>query len=212
MLRAMTMREKIKEVAVRLLVSKGYQGLSILNIAQDLNISRANIYYHFGSKKALVDEVIREYINGTIDVLDEIWKSNRAYADKVVDSMEFNRQRYRKFNKSSRGGKPWTLVSQMRLNASVLGDASRARLQDFSRQLERMVRHGVLQAQGASEIAADAPVDVITVQLTGIIESAGSITTEAGSFERLEKLYLTHIRLVLDAYGERHQAYTTAAK
>jgi TetR/AcrR family transcriptional repressor of nem operon len=206
------MREKIKEVTVRLIVSKGYQGLSVRNIAQNLNISRANIYYHFGSKKKLVDEVIREYINVSIDVLDEIWKSNRSYSEKVLSSMEFNRQRYRNFNKSVRGGKPWALISRLRLETALLGDASCARLQDFSTQLERMVRHGVRQAQTASEIAADAPVDVITVQLTGIIETAGSITTEAGSFDGLEKFYRTHIRLVLDAYGVRQQASIMAAK
>jgi hypothetical protein len=38
------------------------------------------------------------------------------------------------------------------------------------------------------------------VQIVSIIDSAGPITQDAGSFARLEHLYLAHMRVVAHAY------------
>ena len=39
----------------------GYGNLNFRKIAEQLNISKANIHHHFGNKKGLANEVIREY-------------------------------------------------------------------------------------------------------------------------------------------------------
>ena len=41
------------------------------------------------------------------------------------------------------------------------------------------------------------------MQIVSIIDSAGPITQDAGSFARLEHLYLAHMRVIAHAYSKR---------
>jgi TetR/AcrR family transcriptional repressor of nem operon len=52
-----------------------------------------------------------------------------------------------------------------------------------------------------NEITPEAPVKEITLQLVAIANSADPITQDAGSFARLEELYLAFARIVSHAYG-----------
>ena len=200
------MRDKIKEAASNLLIRNGYRGLRFGDIADELKITRANIHYHFGTKSRLVDEVLAEYVAGTIAEIDSVWGSDLSYEDKVVAMMNFNRRRYLAFNASEEvGGAPWSLISRMRLEASLLGDEARDHLRAFSKHIEDSVARAVDRAHRQGEIAVDAPVHDITVQIVAIIDSAGSITQDAGSFVRLEHLYMAHMRVVAHAYGSKRK-------
>jgi TetR/AcrR family transcriptional repressor of nem operon len=195
------MRDKIKEVGCDLLIVHGFQGLRFGDIAERLKITRANIHYHFGTKSKLVDEVLAEYLDATIKQMGSVWRSDLSYEEKVVATMELNRRRYLRFNKSDEnGGAPWSLISRMRLEANLLSKGARARLREFSGRMERFVAEAIDKAQANGEIAADAPVSDIAVQIVSIIDSAGPITQDAGSFARLEHLYLAHMRVIAHAY------------
>ena len=50
---AVTVRERILNVAARLFVSEGYHGISMREIAQAVGVSKAGLYYHFQDKEAL---------------------------------------------------------------------------------------------------------------------------------------------------------------
>src|SRR5919199_6234087 len=195
------MRDKIKAVASDLLIKNGYRGLRFGDIAEELKITRANIHYHFGTKSKLVDEVLAEYLDRTIAEMGSVWCSALSYEEKVVTTMELNRRRYLLFNESNDvGGAPWSLISRMRLEANLLSEDARSYLRNFSRRIEEYVGQAIRQAQAQGEVAADAPVHDIAVQIVSIIDSAGPITQDAGSFTRLEHLYLAHMRVVAHAY------------
>lgn len=200
------MRDEIKEAASNLLIRNGYRGLRFGDIADELKITRANIHYHFGTKSKLVDEVLAEYVAGTVAEIDSVWCSDLSYEDKVIAMMDFNRRRYLSLNASQEvGGAPWSLISRMRLEASLLSEQARQSLRAFSKHVEESVARAVDRAQRQGEIAADAPLHDIAVQIVSIIDSAGSITQDAGSFVRLEHLYLAHMRVVAHAYGSRRK-------
>lgn len=55
-------RQHILEQALKIFSVRGYHGTSIRDIARACGISNAALYYHFGSKKDLYFEVLREYI------------------------------------------------------------------------------------------------------------------------------------------------------
>jgi AcrR family transcriptional regulator len=55
-------RQRILEQAQQLFLTHGYHGVSIRNIAQACGLSNAVLYYHFGSKRNLYFEVLREHI------------------------------------------------------------------------------------------------------------------------------------------------------
>jgi len=195
------MRDKIKATATVLLIKNGYARLRFADIAEALNITRANIHYHFGTKSKLVDEVLIEYVALTTDRMATVWCSDMSYEQKVIATMELNRERYLLFNKSNEcGGAPWSLISRMRLESNLVGPEARASLVTFSRSMERYVADAIAQAQVNGEITRNAPVNDIAVQILSIIESAGPITQDAGSFERLEHLYMAHMRVIAHAY------------
>jgi TetR/AcrR family transcriptional repressor of nem operon len=198
------MRDRIKAVACDLLIMHGYRGLRFGEVATALGITRANIHYHFGTKGKLIDEVVADYLTITLREMGATWRSSLAYEDKIVATMEMNRRRYLRFNGSDGpGGLPWSLISRMRLDASLLSARARAGLRDFSRQMACHVQETIEQAQANGEITADAPTRDIVVQIVSIIDSAGPITQDAGSFERLEHLYLACLRVIAHAYGSK---------
>lgn len=196
------MRERIKRVSTELLIKNGIRGLRFGDVAVRLKITRANIHYHFGTKKKLVEEIVEEYAAQTLARLCGIWTDREtSYEEKARTTMEFNRSRYEKFNPRGAQGRPWSLISRMRLEADQLSPQTKAVLANFSTKLEQYIRDAVNLAQERTEIAATAPTKDIVVQLVAIVDSAGSITQDAGSFRRLEHLYTAYIRIVSHAYG-----------
>jgi TetR/AcrR family transcriptional regulator, transcriptional repressor for nem operon len=200
------MRDRIKQAARDLLIMHGYRGLRFGDIADRLQTTRANIHYHFGTKSKLVEEVIDEYVTEVIRQMGAVWESDLSYAEKVVATMELNRRRYLRFNNSNdEGAVAWSLISRMRLEAGLLSPPARQQLREFTKRMERFVADAIAQAQSNYEIAADAPVEDIAVQIVSIIDSAGPITLDAGSFARLEHLYLAHMRVIAHAYVSRRK-------
>ena len=196
------MREQIKAVATELLITHGVRGLRFGDIADRLDITRANIHYHFGTKKNLVEEVIDEYVQAAIAGLGEVWSDpGLTYQEKALRTMEFNRGRYMNFNPGNRTGRSWSLISRMRLEADQLSDEARAKLRQFTLEIETYINDAVVRAQKNGELSPSAPVRDIAIQLIAIVDSAGSITQDGGSFDRLEHLYTAYLHIIDHAYG-----------
>jgi TetR/AcrR family transcriptional regulator, transcriptional repressor for nem operon len=198
------MRNRIKKVAVELLIRHGYRGLRFGDIATRQGTTRANIHYHFGTKQKLVEEVVEDYMRESMDRVRAIWSDDRAsLQDKILNTMEFNRERYRKFNHRGTGVKPWSLITRMRLERDLLTARTKGHMRDFVADLGALVTAAIELAKERRELGVDAPVDDIALQLVFIINSAGSITQDTGSFDELERLYLAFARVIRHAYGRR---------
>jgi len=195
------LKSEIKNVATRLLIRQGYRGLRFSDISDALQMTRANIHYHFGTKDQLVEEIICDYADSTVDVLTGIWNADDYYTNKVLATMEFNRSRYLALNPPGQPSGPWSLISRMRLESDMLTERSKERLHRFSNQVDTLIEAAIAKACAADEFTRSAPLKDIQLQIVIIIDSAGSITMDAGSFMRLEQLYLAHLRLVSLGYG-----------
>src|SRR4029079_15112037 len=104
----MTMREKIKTLAVDLLIQHGYRGTSIGDLAEPLDITRPNVHYYFGSKQALVEEVLDDYIRATLKQLRQIWTMpGITLLERIERTAAHSRNRYLKYNPSGKTGPPW---------------------------------------------------------------------------------------------------------
>jgi len=197
------MRDRIKRVTAELLVKHGYRGLRFGDIADRLGTTRANIHYHFGTKQKLVEEVVADYLDGTLARFRAIWLDEEAsLADKIRGTMELNRERYRRFNRRG-SGKPWSLIARMRLERDLLTERTNAGLRNFGIELDAMITAAIEQAKARGELAPEAPVRDIALQIGGIANSSGSLTVDAGSFEPIERLYLALARLITHAYGRK---------
>jgi AcrR family transcriptional regulator len=65
-------REMIMDAARDLFIKKGYQHVSMRQIAKELEYSHGAIYYHFKNKAELFYALVQEHFQMLDDVLDEI--------------------------------------------------------------------------------------------------------------------------------------------
>jgi AcrR family transcriptional regulator len=54
-------RAKIQQVAVELFTEHGYEGTSLREIAERLDVTKAALYYHFKSKEDIVTSLVEDY-------------------------------------------------------------------------------------------------------------------------------------------------------
>lgn len=196
------MRDRIKAVATALLIRNGYHGFRFRDIADRLKTTRTNIHYYFGNKKNLCEEVVVDYVDETIRKFETVWENpDTTLEEKIIGMMESNRKRYKTSNPKGSTANPWSLIARMRLDRKIIGEKARDSLANFSVVLEHLVSNGVEMAIQKKEIKREAPVKEITLQLVAIANSADPITQDAGSFDRLEELYLAFARIVSHAYG-----------
>jgi TetR/AcrR family transcriptional repressor of nem operon len=78
-----TTREHIVEAADRLFYRRGYEHTSFADIAEAVQISRGNFYYHFKSKDEILDAVIAERLAHTQAMLDRWESEGRSPADRI---------------------------------------------------------------------------------------------------------------------------------
>ncbi len=67
-------RARIQQVAVELFTEHGYEGTSLREIAERLDVTKAALYYHFKSKEDIVASLVEDYY-GQIDALIEWGRS-----------------------------------------------------------------------------------------------------------------------------------------
>jgi AcrR family transcriptional regulator len=199
----LTAREQIKAIARDALIEKGYRGFSFGDIADALGISRPAVHYHFRSKQQLVEEVLKDYTRDTAQQLRELWSGPAPLVSKIEATARHSHQRYLKYNRTGRTGRPWSLVTQLRQDAAALTPASRHALQQYSRDLNDMIVAAVRDAKTRGEFVDWMPVDDVALQLVSIANSSGAITHDAGSFNRVEQLYSSIARIITLAFGAR---------
>lgn len=207
------MRERIKAVAIDLLIERGYRGASFGDIAAQLDITRANIHYHFGDKKSLITEVIEDYVRLTSNRFCSMWTDpDLSFVDKIHRSIALNRSRYQHFNSARDSGHTWSLITRMRGDSDSLDAHSIATLHEFVTDLSQAVTGGVRRAMEVGELLPTTPVEDVVTQVVAVINSTGTITQDARNFEGLEHLYLALARTVTAAYGSAQRRPSPSAK
>lgn len=199
---APSMRERIKSLALDLLIQQGYRGVSFGDLAAALDTTRANIHYHFGHKRTLVEEVLVDYVRETLTMMKSIWTDQEMpFLRKIETNVEYSRRRYLKYNRPAKEGRPWSLIARMRQDSNVLTPKGDEALQEFARELNALIVGAIEQAKKKGEFVASMPTDDVALQLFSIANSAAPITQDAGSFDRLEQLYMGFARIVIRAFG-----------
>ena len=95
---------RIEEVAVRLFITHGYNGVSYLNIARELGISHSNIHYYYRTKAVLAEAVLRRVAGGTLEAMKQIWAGrDTGLFEKFVSMRDWTYQQYLLFNPGGKG-------------------------------------------------------------------------------------------------------------
>lgn len=106
-------RELLLEVAERLFAQKGFDSVTVRQLAKEAGVNGAMVSYHFGSKNGLLAALIDEKFPRTREQMIEIansrldpWEKLQAtvdvYAEKVFDGYNFHRIIMREMSLSQR--------------------------------------------------------------------------------------------------------------
>jgi AcrR family transcriptional regulator len=78
-------RETIVETALLLLNEEGLEGLTLRRLAKDLNVQAPALYWHFGSKQALLDGMATQMLHGMLDPIAEQATAGTPWQDLIAD-------------------------------------------------------------------------------------------------------------------------------
>ncbi|KAA0024556.1 TetR/AcrR family transcriptional regulator [Antrihabitans cavernicola] len=64
-------RTQIREAAIRLITAKGFEQTSLREVAEDVGITKASLYYHYASKADLLAAIVEPVLDHMRSVTDE---------------------------------------------------------------------------------------------------------------------------------------------
>jgi AcrR family transcriptional regulator len=88
-------REEIREVALQLFATKGFEQTSLREIAERLDITKAALYYHFPSKDELLGDIVEPLVTDLAGFLAEAARLLRQGERAVLEAYFDLCQRYR---------------------------------------------------------------------------------------------------------------------
>lgn len=196
-------RDTIKCIVSDMLIRNGYRGTTMSKIAKETGTTTTNIFYHFQSKDGVIDEVVKDYVEHTLEVHGVIWRdSSMTLQDKIYKVIEFNRSRYLKFNPSGESGNPWSLIARLRLETDVISTDSQRQLSYFSEALYNHVIEAIKIALANGELTEKVVPKEAAMVIAMVINSSAQFSTEKGSFRELENLVAVVSKMFFDAYGK----------
>lgn len=78
-------KAEAQRIALALFTSQGYEATSLRQIAEELNISKASLYYHFPSKEAIVTSVLADRGTEANDLLG--WARAQPQGPDLLESI-----------------------------------------------------------------------------------------------------------------------------
>lgn len=76
-------RRKIREAALALFATYGVEKVSIAEIAKEANVSPVTIYNYFGSKDELLQNVMVEFMNESMEKCEQVLEENISFPEKM---------------------------------------------------------------------------------------------------------------------------------
>ena len=72
----MKTKEKILSLAISLFAKKGYNGVSMRELAQSSNLGVAGLYHYFPNKEVLYQQAIKQYFSNKALSCSGIWQTD----------------------------------------------------------------------------------------------------------------------------------------
>lgn len=193
---------RIVEVATRLFIQHGYNGVSYLDIARELGTTHSKIHYYFRTKDVLAEAVLRRVAESTLAAMKALWTDpGTSLQEKFVGTRDWIHGQYLQFNPGGRGGRPWGLLSRFSLEADALSSTMRRVIRTCLDRLAEHIGTGVRLAVENRELVPAAPQQGIALQIESLMMVTGQLTRHASGFERLHDLMRWTYLGIERAYG-----------
>lgn len=77
-------KQKIIDAAISLFYAKGYDGTSVRDIAKRADVNVANISYYFSGKQGLLEQLITDFLEGYLKVIERSFEQREYLSSKEV--------------------------------------------------------------------------------------------------------------------------------
>ena len=77
-------KQKVMDAAISLFYTKGYNGTSVRDIAKRADVNVANISYYFASKQGLLEQLMTDFLEGYIRVIEVAFEQREYVPAKEV--------------------------------------------------------------------------------------------------------------------------------
>ncbi|MDF0514184.1 TetR/AcrR family transcriptional regulator [Agromyces sp. H3Y2-19a] len=81
-------RDEIIAIATRLIASRGYSSTTVRDIADEAGILSGSLYHHFSSKEAVLQEILRAFMDDTLAHFERIVASEGSYREHLDQLIE----------------------------------------------------------------------------------------------------------------------------
>jgi AcrR family transcriptional regulator len=194
-------RERIKQVASQHYVLVGNDAFNFAEIADAIGITRANIHHHFGSKRNLVAELVRDLTADAETRIRHHWaRPGLTLAQRLADQLEDLRRFYQRFHGKHGERNVWSPLARIRLDLTMLDKTAADALERINRVYDESLRVALTEAIASGELLPDAPVDDLARLLRMTILACPPMTQDSGSFDEIEQLFAAIGRTVLGAW------------
>jgi AcrR family transcriptional regulator len=207
--------ERIEQVATRLFILHGYNGVSYLDIAKEMGVTHSSIHYYYRSKAILAEVVLRRVAEAMLGAMKRIWADpTTSLFDKFVGTRDWIYDQYLLSNPQGSGGEPWGLLSRFTADAKALTPSMRRVIRASVNKLEEYIAAGVEAEAARGALVAEAPRAGIALQIGSLLLISGQITRHASGFDRLDALMRWTHAAIDRAYGAEpeHRAWPEPAR
>ncbi|WP_367130180.1 MULTISPECIES: TetR/AcrR family transcriptional regulator [Streptomyces] len=141
-------RERIQKTALDLFVSRGYEKTSLREIAEELGVTKAALYYHFKTKEDILSALSKD-LGRPVDELI-------AWAEEQPPTMETKRELLRRYSAALASAMPIYHILQE--NQATLRDLAVGReLSDRVTAISRLMHAGELEFGCRMRVAPGVP-------------------------------------------------------
>ena len=160
-------RQLLLKTAVKVFGEKGYAATRLSDIAEEANVTRGAIYWHFGNKKELFLELIRDRIKPFFNLIDGILNSDLSpiqkirkimldVGEKVVADEEFKANQQLEFIKT-------TMLGEIQ----EIEDFIDEKIADFEKLLLNLFEEGRRRGEIRTDVATEDILSVLYIFMRG---------------------------------------------
>ena len=170
--------QRILDIAERLVQTRGFNGFSYADVAEELNLTKASLHYHFPTKGDLGKELIERYEKGFLAALTSIDASNSPPCEKLESYVRI-------YTNVLRNGR-MCLCGMLAAEYPTLPQPMQTAIKHFFDENERWLVGVVEAGHAAGNLQVDGDAREVARLLVGSLEGAMMIARSFSDVERFE--------------------------
>lgn len=171
--------QRILDIATQLVQTRGFNGFSYADIADQLQVTKASLHYHFPSKAELGRRLIERYESSVVDALDAIDREASDEFDKL--------RRYARIYALVLGDNRMCLCGMLAAEHGTLPEPMRQVLQHYFDANERWLTAVLEQGRARGTLRFAGPPRELAGMVIGALEGAMMLARSYGDPQRFAR-------------------------